>query len=119
MTAQAESPPGRGDATDPGAALYLDNCANCHGTYGEGDGPMAPALAVALRDLRSLSARNDGQFPERFVRNIIDGRAMRAAHGPEGMPVWGAEFAREGDGAAAEAKIHALVDFLRRIQKEP
>ncbi len=111
------SPAGAG-ATQADAALYLDNCATCHGTYGEGDGPMAPELAVALKDLRYLSARNAGQFPERFVRDIIDGRAMRAAHGPEGMPVWGAEFAREGDGETAEAKIDALVEFLRRMQKE-
>lgn len=103
-----------------GAALYAANCANCHGTYGEGDGPMAPELAVTLQDLRYLAARNDGRFPASFVREIVDGRAMRAAHGPQGMPVWGAELARDAAGpGAAERRIEALVDFLRSIQLQP
>jgi hypothetical protein len=104
-----------------GASLYIANCANCHGTYGEGDGIVTPSLAVVLQDLRYLSERNDGRFPRDFVIDIIDGRAVRAAHGPEGMPVWGAEFARgEGFDASAEkrikAKIDALVDFLEAMQ---
>jgi cytochrome c553 len=104
---------------DSGAELYASNCATCHGTYGEGDGPMAPSLSTSLKDLRYLAQRNEGEFPADFVRAIIDGRAMRAAHGPEGMPVWGAVFsAAEGDGAeaGAEAMIDALVQFLRATQ---
>lgn len=104
-----------------GAELYMQNCSNCHGVYGEGDGSVSPDLAVAMLDLRYLSARNDGVFPTKFVREIIDGRETRAAHGPVGMPVWGAEFARdEGPDAAAEErvqdKINALVDYLKAIQ---
>ena len=104
-----------------GADLYQLNCANCHGVYGEGDGAVTPDLSVVLLDLRYLSARNDGSFPEGFVRDIVDGRVTRAAHGPQGMPVWGAEFMRgEGlDEQAAQrvaAKLDALVDFLRSIQ---
>ena len=104
-----------------GAALYSDNCANCHGIYGEGDGIVAPDLALVLLDLRYLSVRNDGEFPAQFVRATIDGREVRAAHGPTGMPVWGAEFARsEGIDERAlsrvDAKIDALVNFLRSIQ---
>ena len=104
-----------------GSALYAANCANCHGTYGEGDGIVTPSLAVVLQDLRYLAERNGGEFPAEFIREIVDGRAMRAAHGPDGMPMWGAEFARgEGFDEAAEArvsaKIQALVDFLASIQ---
>ncbi|MFM7120198.1 MAG: cytochrome D1 domain-containing protein, partial [Gammaproteobacteria bacterium] len=62
-----------------GAALYQTHCANCHGVYGGGDGPLAGALANPLRDLRDLSTRNDGVFPRDFVTDIIDGRASRAA----------------------------------------
>ncbi|MEM8767777.1 MAG: cytochrome c [Pseudomonadota bacterium] len=106
-----------------GAELYALNCANCHGTYGEGDGRVTPALSVVLLDLRYLAARNEGEFPTEFVRDIIDGREMRAAHGPQGMPVWGAEFARgEGTSDAAEArvagKIDALTAFLEAIQQD-
>lgn len=104
-----------------GAELYALNCANCHGTYGEGDGRVTPALSVVLLDLRYLTARNDGTFPTDFVRDIVDGRETRAAHGPRGMPVWGAEFARsEGTSEAAESrvagKIDALTSFLETIQ---
>lgn len=123
---QAATPEtGAAAAPDPeiydGATLYLGNCANCHGIYGEGDGAVTPDLSVVLMDLRYLSARNDGVYPEGFVREIIDGRTSRAIHGPAGMPIWGAEFARsEGYGEEAmirvNAKVDALVDFLRRIQ---
>jgi mono/diheme cytochrome c family protein len=104
-----------------GAELYAMNCANCHGTYGEGDGAVTPDLNVVLLDLRYLAARNNNSFPSEFVLKIIDGRETRAAHGPSGMPVWGAEFARgEGTSDAAESrvrmKIQAIVDFIGSIQ---
>jgi hypothetical protein len=104
-----------------GAELYVLNCANCHGVYGEGDGVMMPDLSVVLLDLRYLSERNGGRFPGEFVRKIIDGRETRAQHGPTGMPVWGVEFTRgEGfDNQAQERvtrKIDALADFLQSSQ---
>jgi mono/diheme cytochrome c family protein len=109
-----------GDVYD-GAELYSLNCSNCHGIYGEGDGAVTPALSVVLLDLRYLSERNDGEYPSEFVREVIDGREVRAAHGPDGMPVWGAEFSRsEGVGSEAQdrvqAKIAAIVAFLEQIQ---
>ncbi len=104
-----------------GAELYALNCSNCHGIYGEGDGILTPDLSVVLLDLRYLNDRNGGTFPKTFVINIIDGREVRAAHGPTGMPVWGAEFSRsEGFSDDAQervsAKIMAISDFLERIQ---
>lgn len=106
-----------------GAALYLSNCSNCHGVYGEGDGPVSPDLPVTLLDLRYLSQRNGGEFPADFVTDIVDGRITRSSHGPEGMPVWGAEFARDTGSAsttdidtAVQEKTAALNQFLRSIQ---
>jgi mono/diheme cytochrome c family protein len=104
-----------------GAELYALNCANCHGIYGEGDGEVMPDLSVVLLDLRYLAARNGGIYPAEFVQQIIDGRETRAAHGPAGMPVWGAEFARgEGTSEPAQArvalKIEAIVEFLGSLQ---
>lgn len=104
-----------------GAALFADQCALCHGRFGEGDGPIAPSLAVVLQDLRYLTARNNGEFPREFIIAIVDGRAVRAAHGPEGMPVWGAELARDEPFDAqteqrVNAKIDALADFLESMQ---
>ncbi len=109
------------NAAAAGAELFAAHCAICHGPYGEGDGAVTPSLAVVLRDLRYLSARNNGEFPRDFVIDIVDGRAVRAAHGPEGMPVWGAEFARDEpmDEMAelqVEGRIEALADFLEAIQ---
>ncbi len=81
-----------------------------------------PDLSTArLLDLRYLSERNNGVFPTRFVTDIVDGRETRAAHGPNAMPVWGAEFTRsEGLGEDAQArvsaKIDAIVTYLESIQ---
>lgn len=105
-----------------GAELYALNCSNCHGIYGEGDGAVSPSLSVVVQDLRYLSQRNGGTFPREFVKQIVDGRETRAAHGPTGMPVWGAEFTRsEGVGEEAQqrvtAKIDAIADFLEEIQR--
>ena len=109
------------DETYDGAELYALNCSNCHGIYGEGDGAVTPDLSVVLLDLRYLSSRNDSQFPSQFVNHIIDGREVRTAHGPSGMPVWGVEFSRsEGFGDEAQqrvaAKIDAISAFLESIQ---
>jgi hypothetical protein len=56
------------------------------------------------------------------VIEIIDGRAFRSAHGPEGMPVWGAELLRDAplDRRAEDQVtgwIEALADHLARIQR--
>lgn len=107
-----------------GAALYERHCTACHGVYGQGDGPMAPDLEVALEDLRGLTARNDGSFPEAWVRQIVDGREMRAVHGPMGKPVWGEVFGvgassvEEGE-ALARSRLDAIVAFLRSVQRNP
>ena len=104
-----------------GAVLYANNCANCHGVYGEGNGALTPALSVVVQDLRYLTKRNNGTFPAEFVRKIIDGRETRTAHGPEGMPMWGNVFtSQEGVDRPAQArvgaKIESLVEFLGSIQ---
>jgi len=104
-----------------GAELYAMNCSNCHGVYGEGDGVVTPDLSTVMLDLRYLSERNGGTFPTDFVTDVIDGREVRAAHGPAGMPVWGAEFTRsEGLGEDAQArvdeKIAAIARFLETMQ---
>ena len=113
------------DSTVPqydGAELYLNNCSNCHGVYGEGNGAVTPSLTVVMQDLRYLTQRNDGTFPTVFVQRIIDGRETRTAHGPEGMPMWGRVFSlQEGTDSSAksrvDAKVGSLVDFLESIQK--
>jgi len=104
-----------------GQNLYLGYCASCHGPIGAGDGPMAPHLAGALSDLRTLRARNDGVFPREDLVEMIDGRTFRSIHGAADMPVWGWQFRRE-EGMTeeglknVEARINALVDHMERLQ---
>ena len=110
-----------------GEALYLANCSNCHGKYGEGNGPMAPDLTKTPPDLRHLAAANGGVFPRDRITAIIDGRVIVAAHGGREMPVWGQAFSALNEDeskspadieADTHAKITVLVDFLARIQQK-
>ncbi|MGA1676134.1 MAG: cytochrome D1 domain-containing protein [Pseudomonadales bacterium] len=105
-----------------GAQLFAELCANCHGPYGAGDGPLASSQSVVLKDLRDLTSRAKGAFPRDFVTEIIDGRAFRAEHGPEGMPLWGAELLREAPldpraESEVAAMIEALTDHLEEMQR--
>jgi mono/diheme cytochrome c family protein len=109
-----------------GEALYLANCANCHGTYAEGSGPIAADLTKTPPDLRHLAAANGGVFPRERVIDIIDGRVIVAAHGASEMPVWGRAFttldtdsksAAEAE-ANTQAEIAVLADFLASVQQQ-
>ena len=109
-----------------GESLYLANCANCHGRYGEGNGSMAADLDKTPPDLRHLASANHGVFPRQQLIDIIDGRAIVKAHGNREMPVWGEAFktldtdatSNADAEARAQAKISALVDFLETIQQK-
>lgn len=54
-----------------GARLFAENCAQCHGVSGTGDGPWADGMTPAPADLTQLS--QDGTFPRARVLSIIDG----------------------------------------------
>jgi mono/diheme cytochrome c family protein len=104
----------------PAADVFAAHCASCHGPLGEGDGPVAAAIAVTVPNLRTLSQRNGSQFPTDAVVAYIDGRNMPAAHGSRIMPVWGDVFdatARLVTGAeGAEPRIRAVVSYLQALQ---
>ena len=68
-----------------GAKLFGKHCAICHGTWGAGDGPLAPDLAVAPRDFRmgvfKFQSTFYGSKPlisdlERTIRHGLDGTTM-------------------------------------------
>jgi mono/diheme cytochrome c family protein len=111
-------------AEDPGATLFQTHCAACHGAGGQGDGPMAPLLTVAMPDLTLLARANDQDFPMLRVIRVIDGRMQLGGHGGP-MPVFGALF--EGPAAAVEGpgglpvitrgKILSLAYYLESIQR--
>ena len=82
---------------------------------------MVPHLTANPSNLRTLSARNDGEFPYITVMRQIDGRDMRAVHGSADMPVWGWHFSRVDNdmrdpGKQTQARIDALVQYLETIQ---
>lgn len=106
------------DSKNLGKLDYLNNCADCHGAYGNGDGPKAKQLAIPPKNLTSLSKENGGSFPETVVYNIIDGRRVTDFHGQE-MPIWGERFRNiEGDEGAVEKRIHDIITYIESIQTE-
>jgi mono/diheme cytochrome c family protein len=109
------------DAEAEGAALFARHCASCHGRLGEGDGPVADVMVISVPNLRTLSARSDGQFPRDAVMRYIDGRDLPAAHGNRVMPVWGDTFAESAEGQRsgdeiASQRIAAITDFVELLQ---
>ena len=105
-----------------GEEIYMRFCASCHGSEGQGDGPVSRSLNVAVPDLTRITSRY-GQFPTGLIRDVIDGRGIdKRAHGTREMPVWGYEFWVE-EGAdvnaqkAARDAINKLVEHLRSIQR--
>jgi mono/diheme cytochrome c family protein len=106
------------------AQTFRVYCASCHGTGGEGDGPVAPTLIQKPADLTRIAERNDGVFPKERVSAVIDGREEVAAHGPREMPVWGdaliwPEEDTPGRRAEVKRRIDELVAFVEGMQKKP
>lgn len=59
-----------------GAALYMNNCAVCHGSDARGGGGGGiEGLSKTPPDLTRLSARNDGEFPAYDVLAALKGYA--------------------------------------------
>ncbi|MBF9031476.1 c-type cytochrome [Rhodobacterales bacterium HKCCE3408] len=111
-------------AQSAGEAEFMQACASCHGTDGHGNGPLAGYLSVAVPDLTTIAARNDGDFPMLDVIRMIDGRSTREGHGGP-MPVWGNRFQWDiGDQAGpfgseliVRGRILALAEYLDQIQE--
>ena len=104
---------------DLGARLYFNHCAACHGSDGEGGGPVASTMRITIPNLRSLATRNGGVFPAEAVTAYIDGREAPAAHGDRQMPIWGDVFRGPEQGTAertARRRIAALVELIASMQ---
>lgn len=97
-------------ADDVGKREFDNNCAVCHGTSGEGDGPFAGIINTKLPDLTRLQEANNGVFPFDRVYQTIDGRKEIAAHGSRDMPIWGSEY------NAKAAEYYA--DYLQQYSAE-
>ena len=113
--ATACSLPPKISAVDPqsaarGKALYLNNCAPCHGAGGEGDGPLAaeydpPPTNLVASGFR-VSARDLDlvfEIPHYSSRLIKE----RATTGNREMPAWNAIL--------TEPEIDDVVAYVRHL----
>ena len=109
--------------TAEGRALFLDNCAVCHGNSGAGDGAMADVLDPTPANLTTISNRNGGAFPKAQVLSVIDGYTRMRRSGPD-MPEFGLLLLGDtvpvdtGDGVMTPTPrpLAALLAYLESIQ---
>lgn len=109
------------DASE-GAAIFAENCAQCHGTGGQGDGPWAKGMTPPPANLTQLSP--GGEFPRAHVLSVIDGYDRTGLPGQE-MPEFGLLLQGEtvpvdvGDGVLTPTPrpLAALMAYLQSIQQ--
>lgn len=89
-----------GDPVQRGEAIFIVNCARCHGIHADGKGHVANALSPRPADL--THSTKDTAYKERIVRS--GGAAMRRS---SGMPRW--------DGRLTDNEIKDVVEYLRSI----
>ncbi|MCY4574234.1 MAG: cytochrome c, partial [Gemmatimonadetes bacterium] len=91
-------------AADPGPALYIAQCASCHGVRGEGDGfnaPFMPVVPTVHADSAAMSLRTDDTLYDGIhAGGWILGKSHR-------MPAFGASL--------DDAQKRALVAHIRTL----
>lgn len=118
------------DSAAAGRGEFMRSCAPCHGTGGQGDGPVAAYAGAQFPDLTTLAERHEGDFPFVRVFRTIEGQADMPAHGDRLMPVWGRRYMIEGtledvpltDQTRRQivlGRIVELVNYLQTIQDPP
>lgn len=106
---------------DAGRALFVENCATCHGMGARGDGPLADGMRPRPADLTQIATRNGGTWDMAAVMSRIDGYRQEGGAMPEfGAVLEGPTVMVDtGDGIETPAPqpLFELADFLRRIQE--
>lgn len=117
--------PASEDHPTSGKQDFMKHCAPCHGANGRGHGPEVNVIPdLHPPDLTALSLKNGGIFPAKQVADTVDGRKSIPSHKRFDMPFWGVNFQQEGkefspeSEARAKARIDALVDYIRTIQRQ-
>lgn len=107
-----------------GKAVFMANCAVCHGEDGKGEGPLARRMATPPKNLTLIALRSDDSFPRARIMSIIDGYARSGMTG-ESMPEFGALLEGDlipfdsGDGVQTPTprKLVALLEYIESIQQ--
>ncbi len=99
-----------------GAKIYVEQCADCHGASGMGDGVVAQGLDRKPSNLTTIASRNGGVFDRDAVMSQIDGMHRSA---DSAMPEFGASDL--GDiimvgRTPVPAELYALANYLEGIQ---
>jgi mono/diheme cytochrome c family protein len=98
---------GKGSGPAIGANLFAENCADCHGTSGEGGpNPTRPGDIIApISSAEYLKTRDNAT-----IRNIIS----------QGQPDFGmSPFGAENGGPLDDEQIDAIVAFVRSWETNP
>lgn len=105
---------------DIGHAVYLRECASCHGEAATGHGPKARLLRDEPPDLTVLSNRTR-KFDYESVRVRIRGRIrLVPSHGASQMPYWrGSLEASVPTSGGPVTEMAALLAYLESVQREP
>jgi hypothetical protein len=110
---------GAGGRLISGKGQYRSHCAECHGTDGKGDGPVAPALKTQPTDLTMLAKNNGGVFPEDKVVSSIKASSSVPAHASIAVQL--RTSTESGTGASftpqeVNKKIKLIADYIKTLQ---
>ncbi|MGO9486416.1 MAG: c-type cytochrome [Rhodomicrobium sp.] len=101
-----------------GQLLYEQHCVNCHGTKGEGDGPLASHQPKPPANLTTIKIRNSGEFPGQRIAEVIRyGGATPGHEHPGPMPLWAKVFSKECGPEFSRRAVVELKRYLETIQK--
>lgn len=107
-----------------GQVAFEQECSSCHGTSARGDGPMAVFVPGGVPNLRELSLRNGGRFPEPHVVAVIT-RISDLHDDVVAMPDFGDLLASQpavytapdGETIPTDATVLRLAAYLATIQE--
>ncbi|HSQ01043.1 MAG TPA: c-type cytochrome [Candidatus Dormibacteraeota bacterium] len=104
------SVPGKHVSVAAGRDVYNSTCWPCHGTKGDGNGPVAKFLeGTKPRDFTAATFVIDGREDE-IVQFITVG-AVKAAHGSHYMPEWASRLSPQ--------QIRDTVEYLKTFKTPP
>lgn len=114
--------PSMPEASD-GRAFFKQNCTDCHGQGGKGDGPMAGEVGKRPTDLTVLARGNGGTFPTARALSYIWGDP-EGGHLARVMPQFGPSMADDlvpvmvdGIETPTPRALAGLLEYMEAIQR--